>query len=503
MTAGGGPLSRPALVLGVLALIVHAYADLHYDFFRDELYFIVCGRNPALGYVDQPPVIPLIAGFADWAAPGSLLALRALPTLMAVACIAGAIWLVRLLNGGLFAAWLAGLCVFLAPFDMALGSLLTTDLFTPVAWIGCAGLLVKMLRDGDHRRWIPFGIIVGLTLWTKYLIAFNLVALAVALPFTPLRRGLLTRWPYLAALIALAVVAPNVWWQAEHGFPFLELGANGVKGKNIALSLPGYLSSLVVLFGPTAAIVWIAGLGAVAFAPRWRLYRLFALQFVAFVAIETVLHGKDYYAASLFPMLFALGAVAIEAAVRHAVLRGIVTGAVVLMGIVAAPMSAPVLPVETFIAYEHALGYKAPQMEHRDLSELPQVFADMFGWREMAKMVSDAYWALPEADRGKAVFAGNNYGEAAAVDVFGEKLPPSISGHNNYFVWGPRGHDGSVVIRVSGKPEAAKEAYDDVQVVGRLNNRYAMPDEANLYVIVCRGRKSSLIDDWPQFKNYN
>ena len=109
-----------------------------------------------------------------------------------------------------------------------LGSLLTTDLFTPVAWIGCAGLLVKMLRDGDHRRWIPFGIIVGLTLWTKYLIAFNLVALAVALPFTPLRRGLLTRWPYLAALIALAVVAPNVWWQAEHGFPFLELGANGV-----------------------------------------------------------------------------------------------------------------------------------------------------------------------------------------------------------------------------------------------------------------------------------
>lgn len=137
------------------------------------------------------------------------------------------------------------------------------------------------------------------------------------------------------------------------------------------------------------------------------------------------------------------------------------------------------------------------------LSALPQLYADMFGWREMAQQVSQAYWTLPEDERAKAVFAGNNYGEAAAVDVFGDRMPRSISGHNNYFIWGPRGHDGSVIIRLTGKPEALREAYAQIHIVGKIESPYAMPDETNLFVVVCRNRKSSLIEDWSQFKNYN
>jgi hypothetical protein len=121
----------------------------------------------------------------------------------------------------------------------------------------------------------------------------------------------------------------------------------------------------------------------------------------------------------------------------------------------------------------------------------------------MAQQVSQAYWTLPEDERAKAVFAGNNYGEAAAVDVFGDRMPRSISGHNNYFIWGPRGHDGSVIIRLTGKPEALREAYAQIHIVGKIESPYAMPDETNLFVVVCRNRKSSLIEDWSQFKNYN
>lgn len=498
-----GWLTHPAVILGILTLAIHAFANQHYDFFRDELYFIVCGRHPAWGYVDQPPLVPVIAGFTDWIAPGSLSALRAMPALMSALTVAGTVLLAARLGGRTFAQWLAGICTLLAPFQLTIGMLLATDLFQPLAWLGCAWVLIDILDKGDQRRWLIIGAITGFALWSKYMILFDLVALALVMPFTPLRRSFLTPWPYLAGLLAAAIIAPNVIWQWSHGWPFLEIGANGAGGKNVAMSLPQYLLSEVVLFGPTAAIVWIAALVGLGFSNRWRPYRVFALQWAVFILVEVALHGKDYYAAALYPPLFAFGATVIEAAVPRAALRGALVALVVAVGLVAMPMALPILPVDRFVAYEGALGYKPAPMETRALSDLPQIYADMFGWREMARQVSQAYWALPEADRAKAVFAANNYGEAAAVDVFGDRLPSSISGHNNYFIWGPRGHDGSVVIRVTGKSEALKESYEEADIVAQLNDPHAMPDEAHLYVVVCRGRKSSLIADWPQFKNYN
>ncbi len=189
----------PAVLLGIIALAIHAFANQHYDFFRDELYFIVCGRHPAWGYVDQPPLVPLLAAFADWIAPRSLLVLRALPALAATASIVATVAVVRLLGGRLFAQWLAGLCMLLAPMALIQGLLMFTDLFLPLAWLGCAALLIRMLQTGDYRLWIPFGAVVGFALWSKYLILFDLAALAIVLPFTPLRRSLLTPWPYLGA----------------------------------------------------------------------------------------------------------------------------------------------------------------------------------------------------------------------------------------------------------------------------------------------------------------
>jgi 4-amino-4-deoxy-L-arabinose transferase-like glycosyltransferase len=503
MTNGRGWPTHPAFVLGVLTLLIHAVANQHYDFFRDELYFIVCGRHPDWGYVDQPPLVPLIAGFADWAMPGSLLALRAMPALMSAFTVAAAVLLAGRLGGKRFAQWLAGLCALLAPFHLSLGLLLVTDLFQPLAWLVCTWVLIDILETGDQRRWLVIGAITGFALWSKYMILFDLVALAAVMPFTPLREAFRTPWPYLAGLLASLIIAPNLIWQWQHGWPFLEIGAHGASGKNIAMSLPQYLLNEVVLFGPTAAIVWIAALAALAFSARWRLYRVFALQWAVFILIEVALHGKDYYAAALYPPLFAFGAVAIETAISRAALRGVLVALIVAVGIWAAPMAIPVLPIDRFIAYETALGYKPAPMETRALSDLPQLYADMFGWHDMARQVSQAYWALPEEDRAKAVFVAGNYGEAAAVDIFGDRLPPSISGHNNYFIWGPRGHDGSVVIRVTGKPEAARESYNQVDIVAQLDDPHAMPDEAHLFVVVCRNRKSSLIADWPQFKNYN
>jgi hypothetical protein len=151
-------------------------------------------------------------------------------------------------------------------------------------------------------------------------------------------------------------------------------------------------------------------------------------------------------------------------------LRGAALAGVVVLGVLAAPFTLPILSVDVFIRYQKAIGLMPSAGEHQTLGLLPQIYADMFGWREMAEKVAAVYWSLPVQDRARAVFFGNNYGEAAAIDVFGRRLglPPAISGHNNYYIWGPRGHDGSVMIIVGGDTEHYADLFSSFEIAGRM-----------------------------------
>ncbi|MGH8219345.1 MAG: hypothetical protein ACREUT_12415 [Steroidobacteraceae bacterium] len=166
----------------------------------------------------------------------------------------------------------------------------------------------------------------------------------------------------------------------------------------------------------------------------------------------------------------------------------------------------PVVPLLAFWAhYQQAIGVRLSSGEHLRVGALPQYYADMFGWREMAAKVAKVYWSLPPQERARAVFFGQNYGEAAAIDVFGRRLglPPAISGHNNYYLWGPRGHDGSVTIIIGGSTKVYAALFRSVEVAGRITTRYAMPYETDQPVYVLRGSKMPLQKAWPKVKSYN
>lgn len=527
-------LNHPGAILALTALLLHLWANTGYDFFIDELNFIVCGQHLAWGYIDHPPLVPLIAHIERWLFGDSLLGLRLVPAFAAAALTGLSCEAARRLGGGSFARWLAGLTVLAAPVLSADGLLLSADTLQPLAWLATAMIL---LEAGSHKRlrvWIALGVIVGLALMAKYLIAFFLVSAAAGILLTPARRMLFGKGPWLALGVAFLILLPNLWWQYQQGWPFLQLNSAAYNGRNLTVTPFSYLLDEVLIMGPLTAPVWIAGLAGFAASPRLAKGRWLAIAWVALMVLMLVLHGKSYYAAPIYPILLAGGSVMVEQFVQARAARVAVTAATVFAGVALAPFVLPVLPVDRFIAYQQVIAKVAGltsgevAVDKQPTGELPPNYANMFGWREMANAVGQAYSALPPDLREHAVFYARNYAEAAAIDVFGGRwhLPPAISSNNNYFLWGPHDHDGSVVLLLStdatpelrdayaalganariGEVEEVRQnllqLYGSAEPVAYIDPPHAYPFGRHMTLWLCRDRHTSLMAEWDRLRLY-
>jgi hypothetical protein len=313
------------------------------------------------------------------------------------------------------------------------------------------------------------------------------------------------RSAYLGALLAGVMVLPNVLWQQAHGWPFIELGKAGASGKNLEMSPLEFFLQEVISTGPLATIVWLCGLWAGLVRPKLEVARAFPIAWAALFLVFEASHGKAYYLCAIYPTLLVFGAVRIEEWVSNATARGATLAGVIALGALAAPLTLPILPLDLFIRYQKTIGFAPSAGEHQRLGVLPQYYADMFGWREMAEKVAAVYRSLPPRDRAHAVFFGNNYGEAAAIDVFGRQLglPAAISGHNNYYIWGAHGHDASVIIIiVGGNTQQYADSFRSFEIAARIDTPYAMPYETDKPVYVLRGLKMSLEEYWSKVKHY-
>jgi hypothetical protein len=175
----------------------------------------------------------------------------------------------------------------------------------------------------------------------------------------------------------------------------------------------------------------------------------------------------------------------------------------VLLDTIGWPFAMPMMPVRRFIAYEQALHVAPKKTETMELSLLPQQYADMFGWSEMTAAVAKVYYSLPADQRSRCGIYARNYGEAGAIDYFGPQygLPRSISGHQNYWLWGPGSYSGECMVFIGGKREWLETLYSSVIQAGETYQEYAMPFENHRPIWIARQPKfASLHDIWPGMK---
>jgi 4-amino-4-deoxy-L-arabinose transferase-like glycosyltransferase len=479
---------------------LHLYADRYYGYFRDELYYLACSRHLEWGYVDQPPLIAVVAWAVRSLLGDSLSAIRLLPALAGAGEVILTAAIVRQLGGGWYAQALAALAVFAAPGILVQDQFLTMNAFEPLFWMGCAYLAVRIINTGDRKLWIWLGVLAGLGLENKYSMGLFGAALVIGLLLTPERRALMGLWPWMAGAIALALFLPNLIWNVQHHFPFLELQANIRRsGRDVSLGFFSFFGEETLAMNPVALPIWLAGLWF--FFARQNKYRVLGWAWVITAFVIFVLSPRVYYLFPAFPVMFAGGAIVLE---RFKRARLAYPALLIISTVILAPLVIPVLPPEKFIAYETALHVRQPRIETHKLGPLPQLYADQFGWNEMAATVAGVYNNLPPDVRAKTAIFGQNYGEAGAIDFFGPRygLPPAISGHQSYFLWGPRDYTGESMIVMADRQSRLEELFGSVEKVARVEHPYSMPYE-HFDVFYCRNLKRPLKELWPEVKNWN
>jgi hypothetical protein len=496
-----------ALVFAAAACLVHLLWNGGYGYFRDELYYAACGQHLAWGYVDHAPLVAVVARLTRALFGDSLRALRFFPALSSGAKILLTAWIVRELGGRRYAQILAATAMLLCPIYLTMDNFLSMNAFEPVFWMACVAITLRIIRTGNERIWPWFGLVAGVGILNKHSMLIFGLAFVLALAVTRRREMLRSPWIWFGALISFLIFLPNLLWEVSNRWPTVEILRNVDLIKNEHVTWVQFIAQQAFLVHPLGAPICIAGLWFFLRSRQGEAFRFLGWTYLILLAEFLLLRGRIYYLAPIYPMLFAAGAVAIEGWtgniekywVRSAILVPLVVG-----GFVAAPLALPILPLDAAAAYAKFWDVDRVKVEKGSSGKLPQMYADMMGWPQQAEAVAGVFHSLSPSEQSRVAILAKNYGQAGAIDYFGPSLglPHAISGHNSYYLWGPGQYTGEVVIAVGMPLDDLKLMFDQIQQAGTIRNEYAIPDENNLPIYICRKPKMTLQQAWSRLKFY-
>ena len=439
------------------------------------------------------------------------MALRFLPALAGAAIVFLTGIIARELGGDRFAQILAALGVLAIPVFFGTQFIYSMNSFDQLFWTLGAFILVKLIKTEEPIWWLLLGLLIGLGMQNKLSMLWLGIGIAVGILLTPLRKSLLTKWPWIAAGISLVIFLPHLLWQMAHDWPTLEFMRNATSMKMVLKSPLDFLGGQMFMLNPALLPFWLIGLLSCLFWKNLRPFRILAWIYLAvFTLLMFNQASRDYYLAPAYPMLFAAGGVAIAHFIRQRSwgwLKAVLLIYIILSGALSAPFALPLLPVETFISYAEKSGLMPAPEERHEMGALPQHYADMFGWENMVKTVAEVYHDFSLEEQAKCGIFASNYGEAGAIDFFGPHygLPKAISGHNNYWLWGAgeTSREQMIVLGTVASKAELEQFFFEVEYAARFTCEYCMPYENNMPIYVVRGLKIPLEKLWSSLKHYS
>jgi len=492
-------LSRSVFVVAGAVVLLHLVTNTQYGFHRDELATVDDARHLAWGFVAYPPLTPFVGRVALLLFGRSLVGLRLFSSLAIAAATVLAGMIARELGGRRGAQFLAAAAVAIAPVALGSGSLFQYVSFDYLWWVVIAYSVVRLLNTGDARWWLAIGAATGLGVLTKYTIAFFTAGFALALLFTPGRRYLASRWLWIGAALSVAIAAPNLIWQAQHGFVSLDF-LRSIHARDVRIGRADHFlpEQLFVPANVFTIPLWVAGLIGLLVSQGMRRYRVLAWTFLITVAIFLLAKGRSYYTAPAYPMLLAAGAVRFEAraaAWKTPARRLAWTGAACLLALGAALAAYLVVP----IAPPGSGWFLAAARINTDYNE-------EIGWPNLVASVAYVYNSLPPAERAHAAILAANYGEAGALDLYGPDygLPPAISGINSYWARGYGNPPPQTLVVLGFQPAFINQTFVSCSAAARITNPWGIHNEeaSRPTIFLCRGLREPWPDFWKRFRYF-
>lgn len=474
-----------------------------YGFHRDEFLYLALGNHLDFGYWSNPPFIGLVSFISQTLLGDSVLATRFIPILTGGGLVILAGLIAKELGGGKYAQILAAIAIIISPAYIRVFSMLQPVPFDVFFWTLAFYAFLKFWNNRSDRKYLLWlGAIIGLGMLNKYSLVFLIAGLAIALIISKDRTLLLEKKTWLAAGLGILVLLPNLIWQVRYNFPVIhhmqELAANQLS--NVSL---GDFMTDQLLMQFSCLIIWIPGLIFLLFHPTMKSYRVLGYSYLSVMALFLILSGKSYYPLGLYPMLLAAGAVYWERLLKQGILQ--IALPLVLTGInlLSLPIGTPLWAPEELITFYQNLEANygldlGRRWEDGNIHPLPQDFADMLGWEELADLIEQAY--LKGTSTGKCAIYCENYGQAGATDFLkkGSGLPPIISLSDTYRIWAPDKLDGySSFIYVNDElGEDVQALFGSIEMIGQIENQYAR--EQGTAVYLCMEPKTDFFIFWEE-----
>lgn len=496
---GVGPVDLWVVVIVLIGVALEMAVSARYGYHRDELYFLVAGEHPALGYVDQPPMAPMAARFSSILFDNSLVGIRVIPALLLGWLAFTSASIARLLGGGVHARRIAALATVACGEYLATAHLLTTTVFDFAAWAAVLWSCVHILESGRSRWLLVAGVFAGVGMDAKWNIGFLVLALAVGFVVTPAARRLTTARTAVGAMaIVVALGWPDVLWQMLHGWP--NLSVFHALQRDASHNRVVYWPAQILYTGLAATPLWVAGVVALwrRNAPDRR-WRSLAVACVVVLVLQFILGGKPYYVGGLFVLLFAAGAVTLERRwidrrPRRSLSPTTTMVALTLSGVLSVPLAIPVLPARSL----HTLA----------LQKINYDLAETIAWTREVGRIASVLHALPRSQQRHTVIVTGNYGEAGALDRYGAhfNIPPgrTFSGANSFWLWGPPPPSATTVVAVNLDPHLLHRLFSRVRLALIYTNGLGVSnDEQGVEVMVASGMRVPWSRSWPLLKNYS
>jgi len=468
-----------------------------YGFFIDEFYYIACANHPALGYVDHPPLAPIILAIYQFIFGNSLYLIRIIPAMAGSVTIIIVGLITKELGGNKRAQIFAAFCIFASPVYAAIAGFYSMNVFEPLLSSLVFYFLILMIKENNPRRWITIGVLFGLALMNKHTAGIYIFLVIAILLMLPQRKLLFNKWFILCIIISGLIFLPNIIWQIVNDYPSLEFYRNISSDKNVPVSPLGFVMNQILFFSPFIFPFWITGAAYFLIQKDFRKFRLFGILFInIFLFFILTKTSRPDRLAFIYPIVIPAGVIFFENVITKFSLKwvyGIAYICLFLWFIVTAPLALPYLSYENSEKLTTFLGLNT-EIEKGKKPKIPQLLADRIGWKEKADMIAKVLQTIPESERSKVMIAGTNYGNSGAFEYYGKKynFPAVVGSHNNYYLWSKDRLNGEILLQLGtkNKYKELKNLFDVVDSTeAYFNNEYCSPHEQNLTVFICKNPK--------------